>query len=105
MNQRRSQWWCLEDVIYFEVAQGVKSLRDTDFKQLAVVGQQSNLHQPRCCAVEIHGSLDQFGAAANKLPLSTEEEDITLVHRVKKEEEVIQMADIKLTFVRCVLVG
>lgn len=80
-------------------------MRDTDFKQLAVVSQQSNSRQPHCCAVEIHGSLDWFGAAANKLPLSFEDEDITLVHEVTKEEKVIQTADIKLTFVRCVLVG
>ena len=65
--------------------------------------KKPNVSLRRCKhTVEIHNCLHTFGAAANGLLISMEEEDITLMRRITKKGEVIQTLDIKLALAEVV---
>lgn len=46
------------------------------------------------CTATIHDSFNRFGAAADGLLMSMEEEEITVMRGINKQGEVIQRLDI-----------
>lgn len=67
--------------------------------------QPITLLHGRKCTVEIHNSWKWSGAAADGLPTSKEDEDITLKHRINRKGAVIQTLEIKLLLILSALTG